>query len=352
MNLPSPKLSVCIPAYNRPEELRQVLQSIARQQNGNWDVLVCEDHSPRAAEIAEVVRNFSKEHQSLAIHYLSNKKNLGYDGNLRSLLDNAYGEYCLFLGDDDLLADDALIRVMDVVSRPNIGVVLRAWKSVDKQTGKDIEQHRYFSEDQIFPAGAGSVAAFFRRSVFISGLTVNRVVARRFHTDHFDGMLLYQLYLVGRILLEMDGYYISDVVAIRRVGGGHFFGSSESEKSRFAPGQLLPSQSLTFIKGLFDIATYLEKQTGAGVYKTIAQDLGHYSYPMLEIQAQLLTKRQYSNYAQELAKLGLGSYRCFWLYHYALMALGPGVCNKMIRTAKKLLGRTPVLGANAGQSVK
>jgi len=348
----SPKLSICIPAYNRPEELREVLQSIAKQQTGNWDILVCEDHSPRQVEIVQVVRNFSNEHQAIDIHYLSNEKNLGYDGNLRRLLDNASGEYCLFLGDDDLLADGALTRVIEAVSRPNVGVVLRAWKSVDKQTGKDIEQHRYFGKDLIFPAGASSVAAFFRRSVFISGLTVNRAVSQRFHTDRFDGMLLYQLYLVGQILLEMDGYYISDVVAIRRVGGEHFFGSSESEKIRFSPGQLLSSQSLIFIKGLLDIAAYLDQQTGIGVYKMIAQDLGHYSYPMLEIQAQLLTKKEYSNYAQKLAKLGLGSYRCFWLYHYALMTLGPRVCNWMIRTAKRVLGSTPILGSSSGQIVR
>jgi abequosyltransferase len=348
----APKLSVCIPAYNRPEDLKHVLHSLAAQQSGNWDILICEDHSPREAEIAQVVSAFSKEHPSLALSYLSNEKNLGYDGNLRRLLDRAQGEFCLFLSDDDLLTKDALTRTLDAVSRPNTGVVLRGWKSVDKQTEKEVEQFRYFSSDRIFPAGADSVAAFFRRSVFISGLTVHRACARRFHTDRFDGMLLYQLYLVGRILLEMDGYYISDIVAINRVGGQHFFGSSESEKSRFVPGQLLPSQSLTFIKGLFDIAAYLEEQTGAGAYTLIARDLGQYSYPMLEIQARRLTKKEYRNYALGLAALGLGRYRWFWLYHYALMVLGPGVCNKIIRTAKRILGRTPVFGSTTGQTVR
>ncbi len=348
----SPKLSVCIPAYNRPEELMYALQSVAEQAPGNWDILVCEDHSPRAAEIAAVVSNFSREHPALDVHFVANEKNLGYDGNLRSLLDNAHGEYCLFMGDDDVLAEGSLKRVIAAVSRPNVGVVLRAWKSVDKETGKDVEQHRYFPDDQIFPSGTASVAAFFRRSVFISGLTVNRAAAQQFHTDRFDGMLLYQLYLVGRILLEMDGYYVSDIVAVRRVGGEHFFGSSQSEKCRFVPGQLLPSQSLSFIKGLFEIASSLDKEFGAGVYKMISQDIARYCYPMLEIQAQRLNKREYRNYARQLAELGLGDYFWFWLYHYALMALGPRVCNKMIRTAKKLLGRTPVLGENAGQSVK
>jgi abequosyltransferase len=352
MNCLTPTLSVCIPAFNRPDELMETLQSVASQRAGNWNILVCEDHSPRAAEIAKVVRDFSDEQPGLDVRFISNERNLGYDGNLRNLLDNANGEYCLFLGDDDTLAEGTIKRVIDAVSRPNIGVVLRAWKSVDKETGKDIEQYRYFNEDQIFPAGAAAVASFFRRSVFISGLTVNRAAARRFHTERFDGMLLYQLYLVGRILLEMDGYYISEVTAIRRVGGEHFFGSSQAEKSRFSPGKLLPSQSLTFIRGLFEIAAYLEEQTGSGVYEMIAEDLGRYSYPMLEIQAQRLPRSQYNNYARELARLGPGKYGWFWLYHYALLSLGPRVCNKMIRTAKRLLGRTPAFGICAGQAAR
>jgi len=348
----TPKLSICIPAYNRPAELKEALHSTAGQERGNWDILVGEDHSPRAAEIAKVVSDFSEKHPDLNVHSNSNEKNLGYDGNLRRLLDNAAGEYCLFLGDDDTLTEGSIKRVIDAVSKPNIGVVLRAWKSIDKETGKDIEQHRYFNEDQIFPAGAAAVASFFRRSVFISGLTVNRAAARRFSTERFDGMLLYQLYLVGRILLEMDGYYISDVIAIRQVGGEHFFGSSQPEKSRFAPGQLLPSQSLVFIKGLFEIAAYLEEQTGTGVYEMIAQDLGRYSYPMLEIQAQRLPRLQYNNYARQLARLGPGKYGWFWLYHYALLSLGPRICNRMIRTTKKLLGRTPAFGICAGQAAR
>jgi glycosyltransferase involved in cell wall biosynthesis len=346
------KLSVCIPAYNRPLELKEVLQSVGCQEQGDWDVLVCEDHSPRAAEIEEVVRDFSKKHSDIDVHFIANEKNLGYDGNLRNMLDNSNGEYCHFVGDDDILADGAVKRVIEAVSRPNIGVVLRAWKSTDKETGRDIEQHRYFCEDHIFPAGIDAVTSFFRRSVFISGLTINRAAACRFHTERFDGMLLYQLYLVGRILLEMDGYYISDIVAIRRVGGTHFFGSSESEKDRFAPGQLLPSQSLTFIRGLFEIAAYIEEQTGARVYEKISRDLGYYSYPMLEIQAQRLKKREYNEYARKLAELGLGKYGCFWLYHYALMTVGPRFCNKIIRSTKRILGGTPVLGGSFGQAVQ
>ena len=39
--------SICIPAYNRPEELRELLASIATEGPGDWEILVSEDHSPK-----------------------------------------------------------------------------------------------------------------------------------------------------------------------------------------------------------------------------------------------------------------------------------------------------------------
>ena len=82
--------------------------------------MICEDNSPNGVEVAEAVREFSREHPKLLIHYWSNKKNLGYDGNLRNLLNKADGEYCLFMGDDDALAPGALKRVLGAVACPNV----------------------------------------------------------------------------------------------------------------------------------------------------------------------------------------------------------------------------------------
>ena len=345
------KLSVCIPAFNRPREIIQTLESIVVQGTGKWDVIICEDKSPRGDEIRAAVKIFSENHLVLPIHYYANDENLGYDHNLRMLLDKADGEYCVFLGDDDLLAPGALERIVQAVSRPNVGFVLRAWKSIDKDTEKDVEEHRYFSKDRFFPLGIESIAAMYRRSVFISGLTVHRETARRFHTDRFDGLLLYQLYLVGKIISCMNGYYISEILAIRQVGGEHFFGSSDSEKGRFVPKQLLPLHSINFLKGLFDIARILDSEVSPGVLDLIMADLGRYSYPMLEIQAQKLNKAEFRKYAHLLSGLGLRNSKMFWFYFRLLLLLGPRASNFVIRKTKLLLGHTPNLGRNNGVAV-
>lgn len=347
-----PKLSVCIPAYNRPEEIRSLLDSISGQDPAvDWDVVICEDKSPRGPEIEEVAASFARKHPGLRLRYYTNERNVGYDANLRLLLDRATGDYCLFMGDDDLLAPGALRTIAKALGHPGTGFVLRAWESIDKETGRRIEEYRYFPGDRIFLPGVDSVAAFYRRSVFISGLTVHREAARKHHTDRFDGSLLYQLYLAGKILAKWNGYYVSEVVAIRRLGGEHFFGSSETEKDRFTPKQLLPSQSVTFVKGLLDIARTLDGECLPGLFDRVRKDLGRYSYPLLEIQAGRLTRGEFRKYARSLAALGLGSSWAFRAYYSALLCLGPNVPNALIRSAKRLLGRTPNLGGGGGIAV-
>ena len=348
-----PRLTVCIPAYNRPVELGEVLESIASQGVGDWDVVVCEDHSPHADEIQAVVDDFCARHPWLRLDFSRNPKNLGYDGNLRRLLERATGDYVMFVGDDDILVDGALDRTLEATRIGIFGVLLRAWTSIDKASGKITEEFRYFPEDRIFPASHESAAALFRRSIFISGLTFHREAAHALHTNQFDGTLLYQLHLVARIASFMNSYYISDPTAKRRVGGEHFFGSSEAERERFTPKQLTEQHSLTFVRGIFHVAEQVSREMrhGQTFLKLVMRDFGRYSYPLLDIQARQISRIRLARYARELARAGLGRSPYFWGYCLALLSVGPNACSWGIRAVKHLLGRTPNMGGSSGHAV-
>lgn len=345
------RLSVAIPAYNRPDELKVALTSLAPQVTGDIEIVISEDCSPRKAEIKSVVDDFRLAHPGLQVRYFSNTENLGYDGNLRSLLDKAVGDYVFFMGDDDRIPAGALAKVLWAISHPNIGVVLRAWRSYDGETEEILDTHHYFSGDRLFPASRDTVAAFFRRSVFISGLTLHRLSSRALHTEEFDGLLLYQLYLVGKLLMRMNGFYLDSIVAERRCGGEHFFGSSASEAGRFEPRKLEIDHSVGFISGMFQIAEYLERQD-AGVLGIIRRDLGRYSYPMLEIQAVRRRRAEFFRYGIKLAGLGLRAEPFFWIYFSGLLVLGPRLCRRTIEWITRRMGRTPILAGTAGTPVQ
>lgn len=345
----SVRFSICILAFNRPQELSELLDSIALEAPGDWEILVSEDCSEKGAEIAGVVRRFSEERKQLNIRYVTTPANLGYDGNLRFLLDQAEGTYCVFMGDDDLWCVGALKELRAATDAvPDAGVVLRAWQTIAKQTGEVLDVHRYFPEDRVFKPGSETVAAFFRRSIFISGLTVHTASARAIRTDKFDGTLLYQLYLVGNLLMTMPGYYVSQVTAIRRVGGEHYFGSSASEREKFVPRQLTPEHSLNFVRGLYAITESLESAYGPEAGRMIRSDIARYSYPLLAIQARTATRSSFQRYASALSRLGLGKYLSFRIYRAALSVAGFRACDFFIEALKRLFGSTPVMGGARG----
>ncbi|MBO7509631.1 MAG: glycosyltransferase, partial [Bacteroidales bacterium] len=55
-------LSLIIPVYNRPEELRELLASLAEQTDRDFEVIVVEDGSSESSEA--VVRVFQAESQA------------------------------------------------------------------------------------------------------------------------------------------------------------------------------------------------------------------------------------------------------------------------------------------------
>lgn len=342
------KLSIGIPAYNRPIELEEALNSIVSQCTNDVEVLISEDASPMQNEIARVVTDFKNLFPKLHIIYSANSQNLGYDANLRSLLSKCSGEYVLFMGDDDRLFPNAIEKILLAIEKSDIGVILRAWQSFNPVNDEVLDVHHYFKGDRFFKYGQDAIASFFRRSVFISGLVVRRQDAKELDSSIFDGLLLYQLYLVGMILIKSNGYYIDDLLVERRSGAEHFFGTSSAEKGSFEPNKLTPAHSIKFLSGLFIIANHLDKYS-QGVSEKILKDLCRYSYSMLEVQAVRLSRFHFFKYSVALSRLGFSKSPVFWLYTLGLLIFGPYLCNLLIRLIVKTLGFTPLLGGASGE---
>ncbi|MBN1412802.1 MAG: glycosyltransferase family 2 protein [Spirochaetales bacterium] len=337
------RLTVCIPAYNRANRLVELLDSIVAQDYTEYEILICEDNSPERREIAQIVREYQARYPDL-IRYYENERNLGYDGQIRNLVNKAEGDYCFFMGNDDLMAPRALATVGDAVDKyENIGVVLRTYASFDEDPEKPKQVFRYFEQELFFPGGRSTIITFFRRSVVISGLVLHTLMARKFTTDKFDGTLLYQLYLSANILVSMNGVSLPRILALYREGGTPDFGNSESEKGKFVPRMQTPESSVHFMKGMLDIARHVEKSRKIRVFKAILKDIGNYSYPILAIQAGR-SLPVYLHYAYKLSRLGLYRSGMFFLYFFLILILRPARIERLIVFIKSILGHTPKIG--------
>lgn len=338
-----PLISICIPAYNRPVELARLLESVSHQGWSGLEIIVSDDASPCEQGMQEVVGHYSSACVGSVVRYFRNPVTLGYDANLRHTIERATGEYCLFMGDDDVLCPNALREIAPrLEAHPRVGVVARAWRDVHHDTEEVVEEFRYFEGNRLFKPGRDAIVTFFRRTVFISGLVLHRGAALRYATAEFDGTLLYQVYLAASILTEMEGLYVAAVVAENRGGGQHYFGSSEPEKGRFRPGRLAPEHSLNFAEGMLRIAAAIEKRFSVDVFDGIVGDLANYSYPFLALHAS--NRYVFAKYAIRLALLGLGRKPLFWFYCAMLGVGGRTVCQRIVREVKRVRGKTPTFG--------
>jgi hypothetical protein len=336
-------ISVCIPAYNRAGVLPALLDSILNQDFDDFDIVVAEDASPERKVIEAKVREYQQRYGN-RVKYHANPQTLGYDGNLRRLVELATGDYVLFMGNDDLLAPGALSAVAAAVrEQPNVGVVLRSYSSFVSDPELPVQVFRYFGQDRFFPPGPNTVVTFFRRSVFISGMVFKRSSAAACATARFDGTLLYQQHLVGHILRQESGVYLNRILTYHRLGGVPDFGASAAEQGLFVPKQQTPESSVQFMRGMLAIANSLDEAGGAKASRLILQDIGNYSYPILSIQANL-SLRSFLHYLLQLMLLGFWRVPLFHVYALGLLALGRTNCDYLIARIKQIMGRAPVLG--------
>lgn len=340
----SPLFSVCIPAYNRAAVLPPLLQSIFDQDFSDFEIVIAEDNSRERPQIREVAERFAAAHPGV-LRYVENERNLGFDGNIRALVEAARGDYCVFMGNDDLMNAGALRAIAGGIARhPDVGVVLRSYASFDLVPTEINQVFRYFPDERFFPAGAETAAALYRRSVVICGVVIHRETARKFATTRHDGTLLYQIYLVANVLFEKNGIYLPDIVALYRNGGIPEFGNAESEKGKFVPKDRTIESSVQFMKGMLDIARDVEASRGQPFFKRVISDIAAYSYPVLSIQGGR-SKREFLHYWYLLCRIGFWRYPLFHLYFVSLLVLGVRGSDWLIATIKKKLGHTPLLGS-------
>lgn len=114
-----PRVSVCIPAYNRRGLLRATLQSVLLQTFREFEVVIS-DNASEEDLLAEVTAAGDSR-----IRYIRQDQNLGAAGNFHFLEGAACGDYVLFLCSDDLLLPDCLAKAVAALDEnPQRGAAL------------------------------------------------------------------------------------------------------------------------------------------------------------------------------------------------------------------------------------
>jgi len=105
-----PLLTICIPAYNRPDTLSEVLESIKKQNSAEIRVIVSDDASPDANAMRLAVDPYLQSMENLSYH--RKESNVGYSANVISLYEMADTRYIWFFCDDDIPLEGSIQTVL------------------------------------------------------------------------------------------------------------------------------------------------------------------------------------------------------------------------------------------------
>jgi abequosyltransferase len=338
-----PKFSICIPAYNRARHLPQLLDSIFAQDFSDFNIVICEDCSAERTEIDEIVSGYSQAHPGV-IAYHENEKNLGYDGNIRKLVEKASGEFCFFMGNDDFMCSGALSAAADVIARhPDVGFVLKSYAFSDRSAGHVRQEVRYFSGERCFAKGREAILVCYRRSGVMAGYIIRRDPAFAAATDKYDGTLFYQMHLTARVLADWPAVFTPAVLVV--CGGDETpdFGNSAKEKGKYLPGGYTAQARLNMIQGVLTIIRDFSKDTGLDVAGDVQRDYANYFYPYIKDQLRLPLKSFFSLY-RAYSRMGFGKYPIFHVYCLAAYVLGERKFDLATKEIRQRLGHTPRLG--------
>ena len=337
-----PFISICIPSYNRPEKLKELLDTVDFDYENEIEIVICEDDSPRREEIRNTVEKF-KLTSKFAVVYRENKKNLGYDKNLKELIRHSTCEWIVFMGDDDQFVPGALEKLIVFLKQnKDLGYVLRSHRKIN-ENGK-IEEFKYYKETRFFEPGPDTFIDLFRKSVFISGFTIKRDLVLPYLIDDFDGTALFQIYLLGEVVLKYKSAYLNELLTQEVLLTNY----REKEilylpdKKVFIPRPCSVENSLKFLSGYAKVTGFFDKKYNLNITPKIKKDMSKYFYPSLSIHRDkgLIP---FLRYVFQVNKLGFNISVYYYIYILFLTIFGKNICDNVIMVIKNFFGRTPRL---------
>lgn len=198
------KISLCVPSYNRPDTLEQLIRSFLIQDYKFRELVISDDSSN------DDVHSLIKKINEPSIHYFHNKPSLGFPKNLLASMLRAKGDYIMVLGDDDVLFSQKALSKYVAAFDKNPDVHFIYSNQIQFNSKGTVEAViTKFKEDIVFEKGSVGFKNMYLNSIFIGGQGF------RSKTDFRSlypkkNILHPQVQLVGSIIAEHSSLGLSE----------------------------------------------------------------------------------------------------------------------------------------------
>jgi glycosyltransferase involved in cell wall biosynthesis len=178
-----PRVSICIPTYNRAQLMRRTLESALEQSGSDVEIVVLDDGSTDGTfAVASGYRDARLRIERTA-------QRLGAGQNFNRCLDAARGVYVKILCDDDVLYPTAVARLADALDRfPDATLATSAWHLLDAagsvtrtfgvlrrapEQGALVDLRRIVKDSWLYLNRIGSPSSVLLRKTALTGLRFN-----------------------------------------------------------------------------------------------------------------------------------------------------------------------------------
>jgi hypothetical protein len=317
-----PTITVCIPAYGRPEEYALLLKSLLNQRALPYEILICEDGSPQRTELRSITAQFeaqlnNQRSDAPPVRFIENKENLGYDGNLRRLIELATGQYVFFIGNDDYILPAGISLCHEFLNQHQVLAASRSFARFTTDPLQPIGYSRALPIDTVLHRTSTHAGLIMRIGGFFGGLLFDRQWALTKATNQYDGTLYYQIYLLLEAYAQGQVGYISAPTVAARAGNAPLFGNATAEQQSFTPGRYTAKARAKMWEAILRISQDCEDRHQLPIMQAMRDELGgRMSFHVFEMfvgrsVAELLDLRA------ELKRLGLFTasmpHALFWI---------------------------------------
>lgn len=238
------KLSFCIPTYNRADFIGQTLTSIADQIiEGGWTdcIEICVSDNASKDNTDEVLSEFQTNYPSVRLVYSKNSENLGADRNYLRVVDLALGDYCWFLGSDDVVKPGAVDRILQE-TKHDYDIYLGNRTECNKELHP--ESNRFWLKSSVDDAvfnlsNQKELLEYLNNAISLGALFsyLSSIVFRRekWHMVHYDDNFTGTAYSHVFMLMSIINYgcklkYIKDSIVLCRGGNDSFSQNSQAKR--------------------------------------------------------------------------------------------------------------------------
>ncbi len=111
-------ISIVTASYNYEQYISETIQSVLNQTYSDWELVIVDDCSTDNS--VEVIKSFNDERIKLFI----NEKNLGLKGTVKRGIEEAKGDWIVFLESDDMITPDYLEKKVEITKKyPEVNLI-------------------------------------------------------------------------------------------------------------------------------------------------------------------------------------------------------------------------------------